>query len=70
MGWCCGWATSTAGALNVVDDQPTLVHDWLPEMAAMTGLAGAANTRARQALDWQPTYSGWRDGLRAGPDCG
>jgi nucleoside-diphosphate-sugar epimerase len=25
------------GALNVVDDQPTLVHDWLPEMAAMLG---------------------------------
>jgi nucleoside-diphosphate-sugar epimerase len=82
---------AVAGALNVVDDQPTLVHDWLPEMASMlgapaprhvpawlarlvvggwgvafmTGLAGAANTRARQALDWQPTYSGWRDGLSA-----
>lgn len=25
------------GALNVVDDQPTLAHDWLPEMAAMLG---------------------------------
>jgi nucleoside-diphosphate-sugar epimerase len=25
------------GVLNVVDDQPTLVHDWLPEMAAMLG---------------------------------
>jgi nucleoside-diphosphate-sugar epimerase len=25
------------GALNVVDDQPTLIHDWLPEMAAMLG---------------------------------
>lgn len=25
------------GALNVVDDQPTLVQDWLPEMAAMLG---------------------------------
>jgi nucleoside-diphosphate-sugar epimerase len=79
------------GVLNIVDDQPTLVHDWLPEMAAMlggptprkvpawlarlvvgdwgvaymTGLAGASNTRARQALDWQPAYSGWRDGLTA-----
>jgi hypothetical protein len=31
----------------------------------MTGLAGAANARARQALDWKPTYSGWRDGLTA-----
>jgi nucleoside-diphosphate-sugar epimerase len=25
------------GALNVVDDQPTLVHDWLPEMAEVLG---------------------------------
>jgi nucleoside-diphosphate-sugar epimerase len=25
------------GALNVVDDQPTLVHDWLPAMAALLG---------------------------------
>jgi NAD(P)-dependent dehydrogenase (short-subunit alcohol dehydrogenase family) len=25
------------GVLNVVDDQPTLVHDWLPAMAAMLG---------------------------------
>jgi nucleoside-diphosphate-sugar epimerase len=79
------------GVLNIVDDQPTLVHDWLPEMAAMlggpaprhipawlarwlvgrwgvaymTGLAGASNTRAREQLDWRPTYSGWRDGLTA-----
>ena len=79
------------GALNVVDDQPTLVHDWLPAMAAMlgapaprhvpawlgrllvgrwgvaymTGLAGAANARARHQLDWKPTYSSWRDGLTA-----
>jgi nucleoside-diphosphate-sugar epimerase len=25
------------GAVNVVDDQPTLVHDWLPGMAARLG---------------------------------
>jgi nucleoside-diphosphate-sugar epimerase len=25
------------GALNIVDDQPTLVHDWLPDMAALLG---------------------------------
>ena len=31
----------------------------------MTGLAGASNTRARQQLDWKPTYSSWRDGLAA-----
>ena len=80
-----------ADVLNVVDDQPTLVRDWLPEMAAMlgapaprhvpawparlfvggwgvafmTGLAGASNLRARERLDWKPTYSGWRDGLAA-----
>jgi nucleoside-diphosphate-sugar epimerase len=28
---------TAGGALNIVDDQPTLVHDWLPEMAAMLG---------------------------------
>jgi nucleoside-diphosphate-sugar epimerase len=82
---------AASGVLNIVDDQPTLVHDWLPEMAAMlrapaprhvpawlarllvggwgvaymTGLAGASNLRARQQLDWKPTYSSWRDGLAA-----
>jgi nucleoside-diphosphate-sugar epimerase len=82
---------TATGVLNIVDDQPTLVHDWLPEMAAMlgapaprhvpawlarllvggwgvaymTGLAGASNARARQRLDWKPTYSNWRDGLAA-----
>jgi nucleoside-diphosphate-sugar epimerase len=79
------------GVLNIVDDQPTLVREWLPAMAAMRGaptprripswlarlvvggwgvaymthLAGAANTRARQQLDWKPTYSSWQDGLAA-----
>jgi nucleoside-diphosphate-sugar epimerase len=28
---------AASGVLNVVDDQPTLIHDWLPEMAAMLG---------------------------------
>jgi nucleoside-diphosphate-sugar epimerase len=28
---------AATGVLNVVDDQPTLVHDWLPAMAAMLG---------------------------------
>ena len=79
------------GVLNIVDDQPTPVREWLPEMAVMlgapaprhvpawlarlfvggwgvaymTGLAGASNLRARERLDWKPTYSGWRDGLAA-----
>jgi len=26
------------GARNVVDDQPTLVHDWLPELAEVLGV--------------------------------
>ena len=84
------------GVLNIVDDQPTLVREWLPAMAAMRGtptprripswlarlvvggwgvaymthLAGAANTRARQQLDWKPTYSSWQDGLAAAPPAG
>jgi nucleoside-diphosphate-sugar epimerase len=79
------------GVLNIVDDQPTLAHDWLPEMAEvlgapaprhvpawlarlfiggwgvayMTRLAGASNLRARERLDWKPTYGNWRDGLAA-----
>ncbi len=89
---------AASGVLNIVDDQPTLVHDWLPEMAAMlgapaprhvpawlarllvggwgvaymTGLAGASNLRARQQLDWKPTYSSWRDAAatRDGPRTG
>jgi nucleoside-diphosphate-sugar epimerase len=28
---------AVSGVLNVVDDQPTLLHDWLPEMAALLG---------------------------------
>jgi nucleoside-diphosphate-sugar epimerase len=28
---------AAGGVVNIVDDQPTLVHDWLPEMAAMLG---------------------------------
>jgi nucleoside-diphosphate-sugar epimerase len=82
---------AASGALNIVDDQPTLAHDWLPEMAAllgapaprhvpawlarmlvggwgvayMTRLAGASNARAREQLDWKPTYGNWRVGLAA-----
>jgi hypothetical protein len=54
--------------LNIVDDQPVPVREWLPAMA--TRLAGAANTRARQQLDWKPTYSNWQDGLAATPPTG
>ena len=34
-------------------------------VAFMTSLAGASNLRARQQLDWKPTYGSWRDGLAA-----
>ena len=33
--------------------------------AFMTSLAGASNLHARRRLDWEPTCSGWRDGLAA-----
>ena len=82
---------AASGVLNIVDDQPTLARDWLPEMAAWRGapapghipawlarlfaggwgvafmpsLAGASNLRARERLDWTPTYGSWRDGLAA-----
>ena len=31
----------------------------------MTSLVGAANIRARQQLDWKPTYGSWQEGLAA-----
>jgi nucleoside-diphosphate-sugar epimerase len=83
--------TDVTGALNIVDDDPALVAEWLPALATllgapapghvpaalarlavggwgvafMTRLRGAANTRARQSLDWQPQHPSWRDGFRA-----
>ena len=44
------------GALNVVDDQPTLVHDWLPEMAAMLGAPPPRHIPAWLA---RPFVGGW-----------
>ena len=48
------------GALNVVDDQPTLVHDWLPEMAAMLGAPAPRHVPAWLARllvgGWGVTY--------------
>ena len=41
---------AASGVLNVVDDQPTLVHDWLPEMAAMLG--GPAPRHVPAWLAW------------------
>jgi nucleoside-diphosphate-sugar epimerase len=67
------------GTLNIVDDQRTLAHDWLPEMAAMLGaptprhvpawlarlFVGGWGVAYMTGLDWKPTYSNWRDGLTA-----
>jgi nucleoside-diphosphate-sugar epimerase len=41
---------------NIVDDQPTLVHDWLPEMAAMLG---APAPRHVPALLARPFVGEW-----------
>jgi nucleoside-diphosphate-sugar epimerase len=41
---------AASGVLNVVDDRPTLVHDWLPEMAAMLG--GPAPRHVPAWLAW------------------
>ena len=79
------------GALNIVDDEPSPLGEWLPAVARllgapapwhvptfvvrlaaggfgvafMTQLRAAANTRAKEALDWTPRYPSWRDGFAA-----
>ncbi|GAB2835441.1 NAD(P)-dependent oxidoreductase [Actinocorallia aurea] len=83
--------TSVTGSLNVVDDDPSPVSEWLPALAGLlraepphrvptpvarlvtgawgvaffTRLRGAANTRAKHELPWQPHYASWRDGFEA-----
>lgn len=80
-----------SGVFNIVDDEPTQIRDWLPELARlmaapepkrvsaalagyavgtwgvayMTRLRGADNSHAKHVLNWQPTYSSWRDGFPA-----
>jgi nucleoside-diphosphate-sugar epimerase len=76
-------------ALNVVDDKPTPVHEWLPWLAKRLGarppqkvpagiaklaaggwgvaylneLRGATNRAAKDALQWQPRFASWYDGM-------
>jgi nucleoside-diphosphate-sugar epimerase len=79
------------GVLNICDDDPAYIREWLPQLARivdapaprhapaavarmavgswgvayMNRIAGAANSRARLALDWKPRYTSWRTGFVA-----
>jgi nucleoside-diphosphate-sugar epimerase len=65
------WLPVVASALNA--KPPRRVPRWLGRMAAgematimMTEVRGASNAKAKRALDWQPRYARWRDGLAQG----
>jgi nucleoside-diphosphate-sugar epimerase len=51
---------AASGVCNIVDDQPTLIHDWLPEMAAMLGAPAPRHVPAWLARlsigEWGMTY--------------
>ena len=64
------------GIVNVVDDEPAKGIVWLPVFAATLdapappatggqerGARGAANSKARQRLHWEPLYPSWREGF-------
>jgi nucleoside-diphosphate-sugar epimerase len=64
------------GIVNVVDDEPAKGTVWLPVYAATLdapvppatggqerGARGAANSKARQRLHWEPLYPSWREGF-------
>ena len=77
--------------LNIVDDDPAPLHEWLPVYAGLLGakapgkaptfiarllagsygvafltqIRGASNVRAKETIDWQPTFASWRDGFAA-----
>jgi nucleoside-diphosphate-sugar epimerase len=66
-----------AGPVNIVDDEPAAGTGWLPVYAAAIGagpppqspgtgggLRGAANSRARKELGWEPLHPSWRDGFQ------
>lgn len=64
-----------AGAVNVVDDDPSRLADWGPVLAERGGytsdalelVAGApgraADNRLARSLGWTPSHPTWRDGL-------
>jgi nucleoside-diphosphate-sugar epimerase len=65
-----------SGPVNIVDDEPAPVREWLPELASAVGAAtppltpganpwdrGADNTQAR-SYGWTPAHPTWRTGFR------
>jgi nucleoside-diphosphate-sugar epimerase len=65
------WLPHLAGAVGA--KRPLRVPVWLARIAAgdvvvqwMTTGRGASNRKARQALDWQPSWRSWREGFRYG----
>lgn len=66
------------GPVNICDDEPAAADEWLPQFAAAVGAVGelvsqpaepwargASNTLARNALNWTPKYSSWRQGFQS-----
>jgi nucleoside-diphosphate-sugar epimerase len=59
---------------NVVGSRPPLrLPVWLGRLVAgeaaaqwMTSGRGASNQKAKNALDWRPAWSSWREGFRHG----
>lgn len=65
----------SAGAYNIVDDEPAPAREWVPYYACLVGAPqpayqlgraawerGTSNTKARGA-GWTPAYTSWRDGF-------
>jgi nucleoside-diphosphate-sugar epimerase len=65
------WLPELAAAIGA--KPPRRVPVWLGrlfagELAAlvMTEIRGTSNAKAKRELDWQPSYTSWRDGFRRG----
>ncbi|HEX8065648.1 MAG TPA: NAD(P)-dependent oxidoreductase [Thermoleophilaceae bacterium] len=65
------WLPGLARALGA--KPPRRVPVWLGRLAAgevgvsmMTRIRGTSNAKAKRELAWQPRYSSWREGFRAG----
>ena len=63
------WVPAYAEALGA--KRPRRVPVWLASLVAGRAVAanavelrGASNAKAKRDLDWQPTYSSWRQGFR------
>ncbi len=70
-----------AGPVNIVDDEPATMADWVSALAqalsaplpritadAEAHERGATNTRARRTLGWEPRFPTWREGFVLGLD--